>query len=181
MVKTARPRRALEIRGHGRPDEHEAAIAGDCAWNLACDPLSPGGDRCPYDPDQNNCPAEQSEECVSTCHVPKGCDCFGCCTVEVDGVAHDIYLGDPDCALSAIDSCEQCTKHDDCDEACDPADCEVCFGMELPPGCDDPNCEGGMGCVVDDMGGSNCPLDMYCSTGCCVPLTTGWPTNAAVA
>jgi len=144
--------------------------AGDdkCSWSLKCDMASPGGEVCPYDPDFKNCPEMQSEECVSACQVPNGCDCFGCCTVEVDGMTYDIFLGDPDCALSDIDSCQQCTKNDDCDDECHPENCEICFGQtEPPPGCDDPTCDVGDPCTIDMDGNSDCPEGSYCQTGCC--------------
>jgi hypothetical protein len=146
----------------------------DCEWNLACDPENPGGDKCPYDPEETNCPDMQSEECVTLCQAPNGCDCFGCCTVSVDGMSYDIFIGDEDCMLSDISSCSECTKNDDCGDDCVPEDCEVCFGMELPPECDESKCPDGVeSCKVDDMGGSNCPVDQFCNTGCCVPIQPG--------
>jgi hypothetical protein len=153
-------------------DGNSGGGAGDCAWNLACDPKNPGGDKCPYD-ENKMCPMEQSQECVETCQVPNGCDCFGCCTVEVDGTAYDVYIGDPDCSLANIDSCAQCSKNDDCDDECDPNNCEVCFGQDLPDECDMPMCDNEMPCTVDDMGASDCPADMFCSTGCCAPIVPG--------
>jgi hypothetical protein len=154
-------------------DGNSGGGAGDCAWNLACDPQNPGGDDCPYNPDQNNCPEMQSDECVMTCQVPNGCDCFGCCTVEVDGMTYDIFLGDADCSLAAIETCATCTPNDDCDDECHPEDCEVCFGQELPPECEEANCETGTPCEVDDMGASNCPADQFCNTGCCELIVPG--------
>jgi hypothetical protein len=154
-------------------DGNSGGGKGDCAWDLACDPKGPGGDKCPYDPNQNNCPDMQSEECINSCQAPNGCDCFGCCTVEVDGMEYNIYLGDEDCSLSDIASCEQCSINDDCDEECHPEECEVCFGQELPEGCEDPTCDVGDPCEVDDMGGSNCPEGQFCSTGCCQPIIPG--------
>src|SRR5690606_12851793 len=71
---------------------------GDCEWNLKCDPLSPGGDSCPYDPNYNNCPDVQPQQCLDDCQVPSGCDCFGCCTVSANGMSYDIFLGDKDCS-----------------------------------------------------------------------------------
>ncbi len=154
-------------------DGNSGGGAGDCAWNLACDPKNPGGDKCPYDP-KTMCPAEQSQECVDSCQVPNGCDCFGCCTVSVDGKPLDIFIGDLDCSLANIDSCQQCTKNDDCDDFCDPDNCELCFGQtELPPGCDMPTCDGADPCKVDNMGGSDCAEGFFCSTGCCVPIQPG--------
>jgi len=144
-----------------------------CDWNLACDPMNPGGDDCPYDPDKTCPPPAQPAECADTCGVPNGCDCFGCCTVTVDGVAHDIFIGDETCTVAEIDTCQQCTKNDDCDDECKPEECEVCFGGELPPGCEDPTCEGSESCVFDKEGNSNCAEGTYCQTGCCVPIVPG--------
>ena len=154
-------------------DGNSGGGAGDCAWNLKCDPKSPGGDKCPYDP-KAMCDAMQPQQCIDECQVPNGCDCFGCCTVTVDGVAHDIFLGDMNCSLANIDSCLECTKNDNCDDTCMPENCEVCFGeTEPPPGCDMPTCDGSDPCKIDNMGNSNCPADQFCSTGCCVPIVPG--------
>jgi hypothetical protein len=147
--------------------------AGDdkCNWNLKCDPENPGGDSCPYDPNWNNCPEGQSEMCVMNCQVPAGCDCFGCCTVSVGDATYDIYIGDPDCSLENIDSCQLCTKNLDCDDVCEPEMCEICFGQnpdDLPPECDGNECsEDKTPCVVDDMGADDCPDGMFCFVGCC--------------
>ena len=142
-----------------------------CDWNLACDPKSPGGDKCPYDP-KATCNA-QSPECAETCGVPNGCDCFGCCTIVVGGVSHDIFIGDQTCSAAEIETCQECTKNDDCDDECDPNGCEICFGGELPPGCDDPTCDGGDPCTLDKEGNSSCADGTYCQTGCCVPIVPG--------
>jgi hypothetical protein len=145
-----------------------------CDWKLQCDPLGPGGVDCPYDPNAQNCPEMQTDECVMNCQIPNGCDCFGCCTVEVDGMQYNIFLGDADCSLDAIENCSSCTPNDDCDEECHPEECEVCFGQPLPPECEDPTCpEGIQPCTVDDMGGSNCPADQFCNTGCCAMIVPG--------
>ncbi|MBZ5712275.1 hypothetical protein [Nannocystis pusilla] len=156
-------------------DGNSGGGAGDCAWDLKCDPKSPGGDKCPYDENFNNCPAEQPQECIDTCQVPNGCDCFGCCTVEVDGMTYDIFLGDLDCSLANIDSCRQCTKNPDCDDECHPEECEVCFGeTEPPPGCDESSCDGdAQPCEIDEMGQSDCPEGLFCQTGCCQAIIPG--------
>ncbi|MDC0672184.1 hypothetical protein [Nannocystis radixulma] len=156
-------------------DGNSGGGAGDCAWNLKCDPKSPGGDKCPYDENFNNCPEEQPQECIDTCQVPNGCDCFGCCTVVVDGMSYDIFLGDQNCSVAQIDTCQQCTKNPDCDDECHPEECEVCFGeTEPPPGCDDPTCEGdAQPCQIDEMGQSDCPDGLFCQTGCCQAIIPG--------
>jgi hypothetical protein len=123
-------------------DGNSGGGKGDCAWDLACDPKSPGGVDCPYDAGKV-CDEAQSMECVANCNTPSGCDCFGCCTISVDGVSHDIYLGDEDCSVANIEGCESCTKNDDCDDECEPQKCELCFGeSELPEGCTMPESGG---------------------------------------
>lgn len=155
-------------------DGNSGGGKGDCAWNLKCDPLNPGGNSCPYDPNFKSCPDSQSAECVATCNTPSGCDCFGCCTITVDGKTVDIYLGDKDCAADKLDQCETCTKNDDCDDPCMAENCELCFGQtELPPGCDMPECEGLDPCTIDKQGMSNCPEGTYCQTGCCQLIVPG--------
>jgi hypothetical protein len=143
-----------------------------CDWNLACDPMNPGGDDCPYDPEQM-CEPMQPAECAETCGAPNGCDCFGCCSIVVDGVTHDVFIGDKDCTVATIDECQQCTKNDDCDDECKPEECEVCFGGELPPGCDEPTCDRADPCQLDDEGNSDCPEGTFCQTGCCEPIAPG--------
>jgi len=154
-------------------DGNSGGGKGDCAWDLACDPKSPGGVDCPYDAGKV-CDEAQSMECVANCNTPSGCDCFGCCTISVDGVSHDIYLGDEDCSVANIEGCESCTKNDDCDDECEPQKCELCFGeSELPEGCTMPECEGLDPCMIDKEGMSNCPEGSYCQTGCCQPIIPG--------
>ncbi len=144
-----------------------------CSWNLKCDPNNPGGEACPYDPNYKNCPDMQGEQCNSFCQVPNGCDCFGCCTIMVGDKSYDIYLGDDQCSLDNIDNCAQCTKNDGCINPCVPDQCEVCFGQDLPPGCDEPSCDKGDSCTVDSMGNDDCPAGTFCSTGCCVSIIPG--------
>ena len=154
-------------------DGNSGGGKGDCAWDLACDPLNPGGDKCPYNPDKV-CSDTQSMECVATCNTPNGCDCFGCCTVSVDGMSYDIFLGSDDCSVDNIENCQMCSKNDDCDDPCMPEQCEICFGETDPPeGCDMPTCEGLDPCTIDKEGMSNCPEGTYCQTGCCQLLIPG--------
>jgi len=144
-----------------------------CKWNLKCDPNNPGGEDCPYDPDFKNCPEMQEEQCTAFCPVPNGCDCFGCCSITVGDKEYDIYLGDEDCSVDNIENCAQCTKNDDCINGCVPENCEVCFGQELPPECEEPTCDKGDACTVDPMGNDDCAAGTFCSTGCCVPIIPG--------
>ncbi|HEY8377223.1 MAG TPA: hypothetical protein VIK91_12070 [Nannocystis sp.] len=148
-----------------------------CTWDLKCDPANPGADvGCPYT-GGNNCAAmmEQSEQCKMNCepYVPNGCDCFGCCTVSTpDGEVHIFLNSGPECSLLNLEACAPCTPQiEECGNACNPDDCEVCFGEdELPEGCDDPGgCEGWPTCLEQ----ADCPPEFYCVTGCCIPPPEG--------
>lgn len=147
----------------------------NCWWNITCDPANPGeGGMCEY-ADSSMCnmePPYDNDLCAENClgNTPNGCDCFGCCTVTVDGQKINIYLGGADdCSVDNLEACTSCTKNEFCDNPCEPEKCEVCVGGdELPEGCDDPGgCDNDMPCTVDDQGESNCPDGYYCLTGCC--------------
>jgi len=69
--------------------------------------------------------------------VPNGCDCFGCCSVQVPGGGtKDVRLG-PECTPATIndpDKCMPCRKASNCNNDC--ARCELCIGKPtLPPDC----------------------------------------------
>ncbi len=143
--------------------------AGDdgCAWNLKCDPENPGAPKCMYDP-KFVC-APQDPMCLEVCDPPTGCDCFGCCSVYVDGELHDILLGDKDCSIEKFDQCSSCTKTEDCSpEECQPELCKPCINQPLPPDCEESMCEEGeASCKVN----ADCPgANEYCALGgCCKP------------
>ncbi len=138
------------------------------------------GDACPADLRRGFDPARHcniSTECIENClpGATPGCDCFGCCTIHVDGIPYTVYTNPalaPNCTLDVIDDpalCPPCTPTEDCDNPCVPADCELCPGQtvdDLPPECDDrPRCpEGQTSCTVT----TDCPLYHYCSLGCCI-------------
>jgi hypothetical protein len=138
-----------------------------CRWDLRCiDP--PNGQNC------NNNKLEGCEACKPL--VPNGCDCFGCCDVFVNGVAHTVRIVEG-CTADAItdpDKCPPCTKVAACQNPCDP--CEVCIGRPNP----DPSCQGGdagPGGGVCPAGIAACPPPDYrcsqeerCITGCCQPF-----------
>lgn len=146
-----------------------------CIWDLRCDPENPGANiNCEYT-GGNNCnnqPPNQSEDCIEFCEpfVPPGCDCFGCCTVSTDEGDVNIFLNSsPDCALDNLEACESCTPTDDCDNPCDEP-CELCFGEdELPPECDEADCDFGDPCDT----AADCPVDWYCQLDCCYPPPPG--------
>jgi len=163
----------------------------DCYWSHECDPLEPSATTCEYDatagipgyPGNNDCVnalASQSAECEAFCEelAPNGCDCFGCCEVDVgNGATVTVYLGskvdgdgDSTCDVENLenpDLCHPCTQVPACINTCD--DCEICFGDDgqLPP-----ECGGEQTCPVGQqqcgqVGQDPCPEGEFCLTGCC--------------
>lgn len=165
-----------------------------CEWNLACDPKNPGGNSCPYNPTQQNCPAAQSDRCLMKCFplTPSGCDCFGCCTVP--GTDRSVRLSGT-CTAEDFDdpaACQPCTQSPSCQNDCKP--CELCLGKTtLPPECGAGGASGaggaggasGTGGAGGGWGGIDCGVYTPCGTdasacngisntlcvsGCCVPF-----------
>ncbi|MEO8182300.1 MAG: hypothetical protein ABI895_25985, partial [Deltaproteobacteria bacterium] len=135
-----------------------------------------------------------TESCRNNCQplVPNGCDCFGCCSVQLPGQGHvDVLLNDS-CSLDAIgdaDACPPCTKTTACGNEC--GECELCPGktpVDLPAHClSDPpaeppagepppatppppasSCEGGTACDPDHPCTA---MTEFCSLGCCLRVT----------
>src|SRR5207248_1283847 len=97
-----------------------------CEWNLKCDPANPGAHAakaCPYDKNYKNCPTTQSQMCKDFCgHLtPNGCDCFGCCTVTVNGQTASVYLASTCTAAKFGDPnvCPRCTPNQACINTCE--------------------------------------------------------------
>jgi hypothetical protein len=119
--------------------------------------------------------------CQMTCGplTPPGCDCFGCCTICDPAnplTCFDIALNpvtSPGCSTATLSDpaiCKRCTKVSDCgNSACGGQTCILCPGQDpstLPAGCG-----GTQSCPTGQMACSangTCPLDQYCSTGCCL-------------
>jgi hypothetical protein len=115
-----------------------------------------GEDRCRYHtdclygklpPDHQDC--QVVDQCIKYCRplTQNGCDCFGCCSVELgDGSTVDI-LEVASCSLANIgdeDACPRCTKSTQCSNDC--GECELCPGKtELPASCTPPPPTGGGG------------------------------------
>jgi len=187
----------------GIPGDNKDAVWQDCFFdgdsgggNDGCDLhiccLLPGD--CPadlkpaqYDPDQ----CVQTAECIANCGgiTPVGCDCFGCCTICVDGNCNDIltnpgiYLEETCanfptptegqcCEAENQAGCYSCTKSADCGAATcddDPNDCILCPGQteaDLPASCTGVQ-ECPDGAMVCDQT-ADCGTDKYCNNGCCV-------------
>jgi hypothetical protein len=131
--------------------------------------------------------------CVKFCapFTPNGCDCFGCCTVQLDsGDSVDIQTVSS-CSIDKIGdakACPTCVKSAQCGNTC--GTCELCPGKtvaDLPaecatgaggagpgpgeggaPGTPTPTytCDNGEQVCGPNLPG--CPIATYCSQGCCI-------------
>jgi len=139
-----------------------------------------------------------SQQCIDFCMkgTPNGCDCFGCCSVQVSGgTTKDVRLSDQ-CTPDTINDeakCVPCTKTTQCNNTC--GHCELCIGKTTLPddctptgtggtggtgtggtgtggtggSCPTPTCEGGaQPCGTSCL--PQCPTGLYCLTGCCTSI-----------
>ncbi len=161
-----------------------------------------GDDRCRYPTacltgelaqDDEACATTQA--CRDNCQprTPNGCDCFGCCAVQLPGGAQvNVIIGDS-CSLEKIgdaDACPACTPSDSCSNEC--GECELCLGKtaaDLPASCTpepnepdptepnepdpiepppapSPTCDGLQDCTVS----TDCASQEFCSLGCCLTI-----------
>ena len=148
-----------------------------------------GDDQCRYHTDclygvldASDPDCQSSAACVSFCasRTPNGCDCFGCCTIQLDdGTSEDIIIGGS-CSIENIadeSACPRCTKTTQCDNGC--GECELCLGKtveDLPESCTPPETDAGTppGYTCDNgetvcSADLPCPGSYYCSLGCCLP------------
>jgi len=141
-----------------------------CEWQLKCDPANPGAPKCPYDPNFNNCPTQQSQACIDFCTklTPNGCDCFGCCEAPLPDGGRIHILLTPECTIDAINDpakCKPCTQRTNCVNDC--GRCELCFGKtELPADCT-PDAGSGTGGSGGSAGTSSTPDGAAGSGGNC--------------
>lgn len=155
----------------------------DCFWDGN---TGGGDDACRYPaaclrgdaPSGGSCSScEVAEKCVDRCQVstPNGCDCFGCCEVaRASGSAIYVELRET-CSLAVLDdttACPRCVPNTQCQNSC--GRCELCPGRnasDLPADCETSTLSG----YTCDEGQpvcqttSQCPVDMYCQLGCCLP------------
>jgi hypothetical protein len=161
-----------------------------------------GDDQCRYHTDclTGEKPASDKDCAVSsTCHdfcqarTPNGCDCFGCCTVQLeDASTVDVFIG-ATCSLENVNDsqlCPRCTPSAACVNTC--GECELCPGKsvdDLPASCSSSPPGGGTGGGAGAGGGSSdpqtpaytcgdgqtvctdtsqCAAGQYCSLGCCL-------------
>jgi len=153
--------------------------AGDdhCRYHAEC--LT--GERAPTDP---SCTI--TSECQEFCaaRTPNGCDCFGCCAIQIDeATSVNVFISES-CSLENIDdtaACPRCTPSTACGNTC--AECELCPGKsveDLPETCGGGGGTGGTSseppppaytCDAGQTvcgGAGECPAGEYCSLGCCL-------------
>jgi hypothetical protein len=157
-----------------------------------------GDDRCRYPTECLTGELAQSDEacavsqtCRDNCQprTPNGCDCFGCCTVQLKGRSAIHVRLEASCSLEKLGdpaACPSCTPSDACANDC--GECELCPGKspadlpahcqgnppEPPAGTDagppsEPppySCADGVSCYSP----LDCPGDQYCSLGCCLAI-----------
>jgi hypothetical protein len=166
-----------------------------------------GDDRCRYPTecltgelslDDEACAVTQA--CRDNCQprTPNGCDCFGCCAVELPGGGQvNVTLSDS-CSMEKIGdpaACAPCTPNPTCGNEC--GECELCPGKteaDLPASChpettpgEDPTPDPNPPSDPVDPGDPNvdppvfscdgltecdeaggCPAGEFCSMGCCL-------------
>lgn len=116
-----------------------------------------------------------SSRCVDNClrRTPNGCDCFGCCVVELEGESTAVQLA-ATCSIEQVADeakCPRCIPSTACFNPCDT--CEVCTGKplsELPASCED---AGGYVCQGNAArcdATAPCATGEYCRQGCCVSV-----------
>lgn len=135
-----------------------------------------------------------SAQCRDFCaaRTPNGCDCFGCCTVQLDDESQvSVFIGES-CSLEDVadpERCQRCQPSLACANTC--GECELCPGKsieDLPASCS----AGGGGEGGGGSGGSSsleppvayscdsgrppcsstsaCAGGQYCSLGCCLDV-----------
>jgi hypothetical protein len=143
-----------------------------CELLLHCDPLEPTP-YCEYAPQFPCDPPAAGDTCLDLCEplTPNGCDCWGCCTLEIAGEPQSVHLLDSDCSSDAPEACPACTQHMElCGNPCDPEACEICIGQTEPPaGCNAAGCDGTQPCASS----CDCEAGGYCLQGCCHPAPPG--------
>lgn len=107
-----------------------------------------GDDRCRYPTEcltgelpQDDAACLVSQTCRNNClpRTPNGCDCFGCCAVQLPGGGETHVTLGSSCSMEKIgdaDACPPCAPSDSCANEC--GECELCPGKtlaDLPASC----------------------------------------------
>jgi hypothetical protein len=132
-----------------------------------------------------------TQQCLDFCRpmTSNGCDCFGCCTVQLPSGSTVDVMEVATCSVSRVSdatACPRCTKSSQCNNDC--GQCELCLGKtqaDLPASCtptgtggtggggrnaggDPPSYTCNNGAQVCGPGLTPCPVNQYCSLGCCI-------------
>jgi hypothetical protein len=120
-----------------------------------------------------------NDKCRTSCqaYTPNGCDCFGCCTVQLGSGIQKSVLLSAGCSIDGTTTtgCTECVPSTTCKNTC--GECELCPGKtaaDLPASCNTgggtdagtatPSCDDGQQvCTTDD----SCPVNQLCEFGCC--------------
>ncbi len=137
---------------------------------------------------------EQTDKCKNFCQAftPNGCDCFGCCDVNLGGTIKHVLL-EAGCDINGteLSNCTQCVPSVSCVNTC--GRCELCPGKtvaDLPADCGSPTPPADGGTVPGTDGGTPppppppytcdnggtvcgaglpaCAAGSLCQFGCCV-------------
>jgi len=151
-----------------------------CDGALGCDPMAPMPACGTAPPTACSVSAHCRDFCLPL--TPNGCDCFGCCAVDVAGERRTVLIsegiGCSSDALADPTRCPSCTQNTDCLNKCLPN--EICFAgaapitgplIELVPRCRQSQIACGPGAMPPCL----CPAGTYCVTGCCVAFPARVP------
>jgi hypothetical protein len=116
-------------------DGNSGAGDDDCRYSTKC--LT--GELPQSDPD-----CTVTDACIKNCArlSQNGCDCFGCCTVQLPSGSTIDVAEVSSCSLAALGdekACPRCTKSTQCGNEC--GECELCAGKtlaDLPSHCSSP-------------------------------------------
>ena len=169
-------------------DQDSGSGNDKCHWSHKCDPSDPNPSGCNYTPNGNipgtslTCETAQDSQdpvCAEVCGplTPNGCDCFGCCDIKKEGVNYTVFLGtgggSGTCSVDVVDDptkCAPCLQVQACLNPCESEECELCIGeVELPDGCEEAKCDGGLTSCDPQNNNADCPLGTSCISGCCFP------------
>jgi hypothetical protein len=140
-----------------------------------------------------------TQTCLDNCQprTPNGCDCFGCCAIELPGGGQANVTLSETCSLAKIgdpEACAPCTPNPSCANEC--GECELCGGKtaaDLPESCPPPPPPTDAGAPDPEQPdpsdpsdpnvdppeltcngrsacneGLDCPVGDFCSMGCCL-------------
>lgn len=155
-------------------DDDASSDNDGCAVHVGC--INEGV--APMPPGSMCADCDVSRDCKDSCRplTPNGCDCFGCCTIDIQGEPKLNVLLRETCSLGTrhdATACPRCIPNDACRNPC--GRCELCPGRteaDLPMDCAMPM---GPRHECDDREAvcdaeTPCAEAFYCLQGCCLPV-----------